>query len=147
MRATIARLFKLTFGTAWRGIVATPTGTGATVEQLCRAVGVMPLGPVAWGVPIKERRSGIYLIVTEGKVVYVGKATELAKRLRHFYRQEGKAEGEGNHKGGRDVFKLKTPLTVYWAVCDDCAGIERDLLHWHVDTFGRLPFANKVLPR
>jgi hypothetical protein len=117
------------------------------IDEIFGCVGLTPVGPFAWGTKVNKDGAGIYVIVTNDDIVYIGKGANLGRRLKQFYRQKDKEPGKGNHKGGRDVFKLSTPLTLYWAVIPDCQKAEAVMLHWYVSRFKRLPFANKVLPR
>ena len=76
------------------------------IDEIFGCVGLTPVGPFAWGTKVNEHGAGIYVIVTNDDIAYIGKGTNLGRRLKQFYRQKDKEPGKGNHKGGRDVFKL-----------------------------------------
>ena len=58
-----------------------------TVEDLFGSAGFSPCGPVTWGEPCPERQKGVYVVVIDSEIVYVGRTRgPLAQRIREFYR-------------------------------------------------------------
>lgn len=80
--------------------------------------------------------------VESAAVVYIGKATDLRKRLRQFSRHgHGKPEG---HWGGRYIWQLAdaADLLVVWKEVPDPREEERRLLADFRREYDRIPFAN-----
>ncbi|MGP8253068.1 MAG: hypothetical protein ACLQHF_13630 [Terracidiphilus sp.] len=81
-------------------------------------------------------------------VVYIGQTTRsLRTRIRDMFRHDY-VKG-GNHDGEKSVHLLRYEigLTVHWA-CDDNPGwSEARMLLLFLKRYGRLPYANRELPR
>jgi hypothetical protein len=57
------------------------------LEALFASVGLFARGPVPWNIDLPDDMPGVYVIVSDGEVVYIGQTTRsLARRLREFYR-------------------------------------------------------------
>ena len=81
--------------------------------------------------------------VVDTKVVYIGKATSLKKRLRQYF---GFGQGKNiGHFGGRFIWQLKysKDLLVCWkTLTTDPREFEADLIRQFVSIYGCRPFAN-----
>jgi hypothetical protein len=108
------------------------------IEALFASGGLVPRGPVAWHIDLPDTRPGVYVLVSDGEVVYIGQTTRsLARRLREFYRQQYGAKA--SHRGRQDLLGLETPLWVYWAATEDPRGAEAEMLRWFSRRFNHLP--------
>ena len=59
------------------------------IEALFASGGLFPRGPVPWNIDLPDAGPGVYVIVSDGEVVYIGQTTRsLARRLQEFYRQQ-----------------------------------------------------------
>ena len=131
--------------------------------ELLNQVGLVPSGPVIWETVIPENRSGVYVIsidapecvdqealeIEQGfwksdqSIVYIGRAKCLSKRLKQFYVH--KYGNHAPHRGGQAILKLdQTLLRIYWAVAEDYAGAENQLITKFEEIAKRKPFANRV---
>jgi hypothetical protein len=119
-----------------------------TVEE-GKAAGLSPSGPVTWGTPIPERRSGVYLIelAEPGKrddgqiVLYVGRTKRpLRQRLAEFYSHQYGARV----RGGQEVIPYAASLRVYWAPTEDFVAAEDKMIEHYRNLVGTRPYANRV---
>lgn len=138
------------------------------VAQLFRHVRLVPCGPMPWGTPVPESRSGVYVVslvrdpgapcrfVDAGSlpdsesarwcagqpVIYIGRTRRpLRCRLREFYRHTHGCNAP--HRGGQAVLLLKRDLWVFWAATDQPNRAEREMIAFFVRHAGALPFANR----
>ena len=112
------------------------------LEALFASVGLFPRGPVPWNIDLPEDGPGVYVIVSDGEVVYIGQATRsLARRLREFYRQQYGAKSP--HREEQDMLRLTTTLAVYWASTEDPRGAAAEMLRWFSRRFAHLPLGNR----
>lgn len=81
--------------------------------------------------------------VDDTNVVYIGKATDLQKRLNQYFRfGNGKNVG---HYGGRYIWQLENSknLMVCWkALEEESREAEKELSNLFMSKFNKLPFAN-----
>jgi hypothetical protein len=150
----------------------------ASVLSLFRKTGRKFYGPIKWGeINWGERelpsKPGVYVVVVKQlgsdvypgrlprdvrcrrvyghRIVYVGKAKDLKKRLRQFYRH--KYGNRGPHSGGQDVLRLApknrpaSELRIYWAVARNFSAAESELIGVFISKTGQLPFANHREPK
>ncbi len=86
-------------------------------------------------------------IVKGSATMYIGKATNLRKRLEQFLRFG--AGANVGHWGGRYLWQLAdaSDLLIAWKETPmiDPRGVEVDMLTEYVNEYGRLPFANLTL--
>lgn len=78
--------------------------SGAT--ELFLAAGLAPCGSGGWGKACDEKRPGVYVVVANEVVVYIGRTrTSLAKRLgqsyRHRYGRPADFPKSNKHRGAR----------------------------------------------
>jgi hypothetical protein len=139
-----------------------------TVQDLFAAAGLVPYGPVEWGIAVEERRPGIYVValtanpedpapdielgcvpeaerprwLAQQPVLYIGRATRsLRGRLAQFYRHEyGKS---GPHRGGQAVIPLECERWVFWAATDSPITAERQMIETFRAKVGKLPYGNR----
>ena len=81
--------------------------------------------------------------IKETNVVYIGKATDLQKRLNQYF-SFGNGKNVG-HYGGRYIWQLENSknLMVCWkSTNENPRGVEKDLINLFVSKFNKLPFAN-----
>jgi hypothetical protein len=94
-----------------------------------------------WGEACGEKRPGVYVVVADGAVVYVGRTrTSLAKRLGQFYRHE---HGMKAPHRGQDVLLLTGEKAVCWSATEEPMDAEARMLRAFERNFGRLPLANR----
>lgn len=83
--------------------------------------------------------------VEKTDVVYIGKATELQKRLNQYFKfGNGKNVG---HYGGRYIWQLEKPenLLVCWKITnEDPDKVESELIEKFKEIYSKRPFANLV---
>jgi hypothetical protein len=134
-----------------------------SVPNLFRSASLNMRGPVPWGTPIDETSAGIYVIalvdptalfpenLSEAelarwnageKIIYIGRATKLRKRMAQFYRH--KYGRSSPHRGGQDIKLLEASIQVFWACASDCAEAERAMIDKFFAEVGALPFANRM---
>jgi len=137
-----------------------------SVPDLFRRVSLEMCGPVEWLTPLEDTSSGVYVIAlvnpaapfTENlsdtelarwnageEIIYIGKATNLHKRIAQFYRH--KYGRSSPHRGGQDIKLLKASIRVYWGRVIDCATAERSMIDEFYAQVGALPFANRIRGR
>ncbi len=84
-------------------------------------------------------------LVEKTDVVYIGKATELQKRLNQYFKfGNGKNVG---HYGGRYIWQLEKPenLLVCWKITnEDPDKVESELIEKFKEIYSKRPFANLV---
>ena len=113
-----------------------------TVEDLFGSAGLLPCGPVAWGQPCPERRKGIYVVVIDSEIVYIGRTKRpLARRIREFYLH--KYGDKRPHHGGQEVLKMPDARLVYWCAAESPTEAETKMLDAFKDRNSRLPRANR----
>jgi hypothetical protein len=114
------------------------------IEELFASVGLLPRGPVPWNIDLPDAGPGVYVIVSNGEVVYIGQTTRsLAQRLRAVYRHQYGAKSL--RSGEQDMSQPPTSLSVYWAPTDDPRGAAADMLRWFSRRFTQLPLGNRKL--
>jgi hypothetical protein len=113
------------------------------VRDVFQAAGLEPCGPASWGEPVPERGPGVYVVVADDQIIYIGRSGRpLRRRLREFYRHRHGARSP--HRGGQAVLLLKCPLVVYWAATADYAAAENCMIEFFKSQVGELPYANRV---
>jgi hypothetical protein len=113
-----------------------------TVAQLFGAAGLSPFGPVAWGTPCDERVAGVYAVVIDDDVVYIGRAgRSLRRRLGEFYRH--RYGDRRPHRGGQELLKMSGVREIFWCATNDARGAETQMLRAFEAYFQRLPTANR----
>jgi hypothetical protein len=113
-----------------------------TVQDLFRSAGLSPCGPVEWGKPCPEHQKGVYVVVIESEVVYVGRTERpLARRIREFYRH--KYGDKHPHQGGQELLKMPGDRLVYWCAAENPAEAETKMLNAFKGCYDRLPRANR----
>ncbi|GHT03550.1 hypothetical protein AGMMS50276_33490 [Synergistales bacterium] len=93
------------------------------------------------------QKSGVYILYCAkkdgavGKILYIGKAEKLRRRLSQYIRQAP------NHRGGRAIWDLPnyyySDFVVCWKCYDNPRKAEAHLIQCHKEKFGQRPFANK----
>ncbi len=134
-----------------------------SVPELFRRASIEIRGHVAWGSAVPDTSSGVYVIAlaepaanftaklsedqlkrwnADEEIIYIGRATQLRKRIAQFYRHEyGRSSP---HRGGQDI-KLLTGLTeVYWGSALDFAEAEKAMIDAFHAEVGALPFGNRM---
>ena len=125
------------------------TESNLSPQELFDWAGLAGHGPFPWREAIKEKASGIYIITAshrdeEPEIVYIGRAKQLNKRLRQFFRHI--PGNRGPHKGGETIINLlKTgqELQIYYALCDKHIECERVIINKFEEICGILPHGNK----
>ncbi|MFT9366725.1 MAG: GIY-YIG nuclease family protein [Gluconobacter sp.] len=128
---------------------AMSTESTLSPQELFDWAGLAGHGPFPWREAIKERGSGIYIITASHKdekqeIVYIGRAKQLNKRLRQFFRHI-----PGNrrpHKGGETIIHLLgtgQELQIYYATCDNHIEFERIIINKFEEVCGIMPYGNK----
>lgn len=133
------------------------------IDELFGAAGIVPTGTIAWGEAPAHSGQGVYVVTIdpvadirfderieqfrdrwiEGQpVVYIGRAVELDRRLRQFYRHRYGARSP--HRGGQDILLLGCDKRVTWAAVEDRHDAEDRLIEAFCAANGRRPFGNRV---
>lgn len=113
-----------------------------TVEDLFGSAGFSPCGPVTWGEPCPERQKGVYVVVIDSEIVYVGRTRgPLAQRIREFYRH--KYGDRRPHRGGQEVLQMPGIRLVYWCAAENPTAAEAKVLDASKEREDRLPRANR----
>ena len=112
------------------------------LEDLFASVGLFPRGPVAWTIDLPDGGPGVYVLVSEGEVVYIGQTTRsLARRLQEFYRRQYGTKWPPREEP--DMLGLERPLWVYWALTDDPRRAAAEMLRWFSRRCHQLPIGNR----
>jgi hypothetical protein len=132
-----------------------------SVEDLYALAGVTPTGVTRWGDDVPTKLSGVYVISTETllpgsevpesertywapdqKIIYIGRAKQLRRRLRQFRRHVyGRTSP---HRGGQAILLLDCAKTITWAEVPDYGKAEAALIEAFHAKIGRKPFGNRV---
>jgi hypothetical protein len=134
-----------------------------SVHELLSEAGLALGGSVAWGEPIPEISSGIYIIAlqdpstielnslaeplrkhwNEGQeIIYIGRSINLRRRMSQFYKHK---HGDLRpHRGGQDLLLLSGNKTVFWSSAVQYGNAEHCLLTIFQRRVGQMPFANRV---
>lgn len=117
-------------------------GKNLTVEDLFGSASLSPCGPVSWDKTCPEYRKGVYVVVIDSEVVYIGRTKRsLARRIREFYRH--KYGDKRPHRGGQEVLNMPGPRFVYWCAAENPTETESKMLDAFKNIYGRLPRANR----
>jgi len=82
--------------------------------------------------------SGVYQVRSHGEVIYIGKSSDLDRRVR-----KGLVKGVVEHCNRKKIRRHKK-LQVRWASTDRISAVEEDLLIQHKESnSGHLPVCNK----
>jgi hypothetical protein len=113
-----------------------------TIEDLFGSAGLSPCGPIAWDQDCPERGKGVYVVVIDSEIVYIGRTKRpLAQRIREFYRHK---HGEKRpHRGGQEVLRMLGARLVYWCAAENRTEAETKMLDAFKNNNGRLPRANR----
>lgn len=118
------------------------TSISLTVSDLFAVAGLSPVGPISWGEPCVEHRPGVYVVLIEDAIVYIGRSKRpLSRRIREFYRH--KYGDQRPHRGGQEVLNMTGARMVYWCATDAPRDAETSMLRGFEDVYGRLPTANR----
>jgi hypothetical protein len=113
-----------------------------TLDALFTAAGLSPCGPVRWGEACAEQDSGVYVVVVDDAIVYIGRTRRpLSRRIREFYRH--RYGDKRPHRGGQELFRIPGDRIVYWCPTADPCEAETKMLRAFEDFYGRLPAANR----
>ncbi len=113
-----------------------------TVADLFGVAGLSPCDPVCWGEPCTERRPGVYVVVIDQTIVYIGRTKRpLSRRINEFYRH--RYGDKRPHRGGQEVLNIPGVRFLYWCPSDDPRAAEAKMLRAFEDRYGRLPSANR----
>jgi len=133
------------------------------VDELFRIAGIVPNGVTSWGEPIPESGPGVYVVtiadpamvkfdsrfeaerhrwLPDQSIVYIGRASQLRRRLRQFYRHEYGRRSP--HHGGQAILLLKCELLIHWAAVADYGAAEHRLIEAFESDVQRKPFGNRV---
>lgn len=135
-----------------------------SVQALFKSAELTLCGPVAWGEPIADTSSGVYVVTLAGsavdidglpaplralwndgqEVVYIGRGKHLRRRVRQFYKHKHGAQIP--HRGGqdKDIILLNRPLLVYWSAVEAYIAKERELIEAFKTAVGAIPFGNRI---
>ena len=119
-----------------------------TPERLLAQSALELSGEVEWNAPVPESGPGVYIITvtnppsSERRVVYIGRAKSLRRRLRQFYRHKYGATAP--HRGGQEILTLAGQKTVYWAQTNAYAEAERAMLEAFKAETGTWPHGNRI---
>lgn len=133
-----------------------------SVQDLFNSAKLTLCGPVDWGEPVADTRSGVYVVTLadlavnidellapirrrwndEQEVIYIGRGKHLRRRIRQFYRHKHGAHSP--HRGGQDIILLDRPLLVYWSAVEAYIANERELIDTFKNAVGTIPFGNRI---
>ncbi len=87
-----------------------------------------------------------YKINSKNKILYVGKADNLKKRLEEYINFGYGVETHHFHSGGRAIWYLKNnkSLLISYELCDNPPKKEAEQIDRHILKYGEKPFANRV---
>jgi hypothetical protein len=112
------------------------------VADLFGSAGLLPCGPIPWDQNCPERGKGVYAVVIDSEIVYVGRTKRpLAQRIREFYRH--KYGDKRPHRGGQEVLNMPGTRSVYWCAIENPIEAESKMLDFFKNSSGRLPRANR----
>jgi hypothetical protein len=140
-----------------------------SVDELFQLAGIVPTehGTTAWSEEVPCTLPGVYVITVDDAdatkfkdcapqreqqrwqsdqhIVYIGRTHckgGLRKRLRQFRRHVyGK---HSPHRGGQAILLLDCPKTIHWAVVEDDAQAEHQLIEAFQQRANRQPFGNRI---
>jgi hypothetical protein len=132
-----------------------------TIEELYALAGVAPTGITRWSDDVPSKQSGVYVIsiekevsgsdlpehewafwVPDQKIVYIGRAKQLRRRLQQFRRHVYNRPSP--HRGGQAILLLDCAKTITWAEVPDYGKAEAALIDAFYSKVGRKPFGNRV---
>jgi hypothetical protein len=141
------------------------------VIELFSAVGLSICGPIRWGCPVVESRSGIYVIAQTNQpsqslcfevipagihidkayekerwlpseqIIYIGKADQPISKRISQFYKH-QCGNRSPHAGGQILLLLNCDLSVYWAPSPTPLKTEKEMLSLFKSRTGKLPFAN-----
>jgi len=95
------------------------------INDLFASAGLVPQGPVGWSVYLPNPGARVYILMSDGEVVYIGQDPHAAaQRLQDPYGLQDQG------------------LWAYWASTDDPSGAEAKMLRWFSRKFNQLPRGN-----